>query len=418
VQVLIGMAVGILIGALAPAWGVALKPVADGFVKLIKMLLAPIIFGTVAVGIAQMRRMGDVGRLGLKALVYFELLSTVALAFGLLAANLLRPGAGMNIDARTLDPAAIAGYATAAKHAEGMSGFLLGIIPDTMLSAFVAGNMLQVILVALLLGVALSGMGESAAPLVELIDKLTKAVFRIVGMVMRLAPLGAGAGIAYTIGKYGIATLLPLGYLLVVLYATAMLFVAVALGIVARLAGISLWALLRFIRDEIFIVFGTCSTEAVLPQLMAKLEALGCARPVVGLVLPAGYTFNTDGTSIYLAMAVVFIAQATNTPLSIGDELTIMAVLLLTSKGSAGVAGAGFVALAATLAVTPALPVAGLVLLLGVDRFLNQARAVVNLIGNSVATVAIARWDGALDLDRAKAVLHGAPLPDPVELAV
>jgi aerobic C4-dicarboxylate transport protein len=416
--VLIGMAVGILIGALAPAWGVALKPVADGFVKLIKMLLAPIIFGTVAVGIAQMRRMGDVGRLGLKALVYFELLSTIALACGLLAANLFRPGAGMNIDARTLDPAAIEGYATAAKHAEGMSGFLLGIIPDSMLSAFVAGSMLQVILVALLMGVALSGMGESGVPLVELIDKLTKAVFRIVGMVMRLAPLGAGAGIAYTIGKYGIATLLPLGYLLVVLYATALLFVAVALGIVARLAGISLWALLRFIRDEIFIVFGTCSTEAVLPQLMAKLEALGCARPVVGLVLPAGYTFNTDGTSIYLAMAVVFIAQATNTPLSIGDELTIMAVLLLTSKGSAGVAGAGFVALAATLAVTPALPVAGLVLLLGVDRFLNQARAVVNLIGNSVATVAIARWDGALDLDRAKAVLRGAPLPEPVELAV
>jgi len=410
VQVLIGMAIGIAVGVLAPSWGVALKPVADAFVKLVKMLLAPIIFGTVAVGIAQMGNLRDVGRLGLKALVYFELLSTVALAAGLVVANVVKPGAGMNVDARALDANAIAGYAATAKGEGGVAGFLLGIIPDSLMSAFVAGSMLQVILVALLVGVALSGMGERGDRLTALIDDITKAVFRIVGMVMVLAPLGAGAGMAFTVGKYGVATLLPLGWLIVSLYATAALFVIVALGIVARLAGIGLIALLRYIGDEILIVFGTCSTEAVLPQLMARLEHLGVTRPVVGLVLPAGYTFNTDGTSLYLAMAVLFVAQATNVPLSLGDQLTVMAVLLLTSKGSAGVAGAGFVALAATLSVMPGLPVAGLVLLLGVDRFLNQARAVVNLIGNSVATVAVARWDGALDLDRARAVLRGEPV--------
>lgn len=411
VQVLIGMAIGIVLGVAAPGWGVALKPLADGFVKLVKMLLAPIIFGTVAVGIAQMGNLREVGRLGLKALVYFESLSTVALAAGLIVANVARPGAGMNIDARTLDASAVAGFATNAHNEGGVAGFLLGIIPDSMGSAFVGGTMLQVILIALLMGVALGAMGDGGTRLTALIDDITKAMFRIVGMVMRLAPLGAGAGMAFTIGKYGIATLVPLGYLIVVLYATAILFVAVVLGLVARLAGISLFALLRYIGDEILIVFGTCSTEAVLPQLMARLEQLGVARPVVGLVLPAGYTFNTDGTSLYLSMAVVFVAQATGVPLSVGDQLTILAILLLTSKGSAGVAGAGFVALAATLSAMPALPVAGLVLLLGVDRFLNQARAVVNLIGNSVATVAVARWDGALDLDRARAVLRGEPVP-------
>ena len=417
VQVLIGMAIGIAIGVFAPGWGIALKPVADGFVKLVKMLLAPIVFGTVAVGIAQMGNLREVGRLGLKSLVYFELLSTIALAAGLLVANIARPGAGMNIDARTLDASAIATYTTSAKGEGGVANFLLGIIPDSVGSAFVGGTMLQVILIALLMGLALGAMGDGGARLTALIDDVTKAMFRIVGMVMRLAPFGAGAGMAFTIGKYGIATLLPLGYLIVALYLTAILFVVVVLGLVARIAGISLLGLLRYIRDEILIVFGTCSTEAVLPQLMARLEQLGVARPVVGLVLPAGYTFNTDGTSIYLAMAVVFIAQATGTPLSVGDQLTIMAVLLLTSKGSAGVAGAGFVALAATLSAMPALPVAGLVLLLGVDRFLNQARAVVNLIGNSVATVAVARWDGALDLDRARAVLRGEPVAPLVEAA-
>ena len=296
VQVLIGMAIGILLGVLAPGWGVALKPVADGFVKLVKMLLAPIIFGTVAVGIAQMGNLRDVGRLGLKALVYFEVLSTIALAAGLIVANVVRPGAGMNIDARTLDASAVAGYATTAKGEGGVADFLLGIIPDSVGSAFVGGTMLQVILIALLMGIALGAMGESGARLTSLFEDITKAMFRIVGMVMRLAPLGAGAGMAFTIGKYGIATLLPLGYLILALYVTALLFVVVVLGLVARLAGISLIALLRYIGDEILIVFGTCSTEAVLPQLMARLEQLGVARPVVGLVLPAGYTFNTDGT--------------------------------------------------------------------------------------------------------------------------
>lgn len=411
VQVLIGMAVGIVLGAILPATGVALKPVADGFIKLVKMLLAPIIFGTVAVGIAQMGSLREVGRIGLKALVYFELLSTIALLCGLAAANLLRPGAGMHVDPAKLDPATVAAFAGTAKAEPGVPGFLLGMIPDSFLGALAGGTMLQVILIALLTGAALGAIGEAGARLTVAIDDITKVMFRIVGMVMRLAPLGAGAGMAFTVGTYGIAALAPLGYLIAALYLSAALFVIVVLGLVARIAGFSLAALLRYIREEILIVFGTCSTEAVLPQLMAKLEALGCPRPVVGLVLPAGYTFNTDGTSIYLAMAVVFIAQATDTPLGLADQMTILAVLLLTSKGSAGVAGAGFVALAATLSVIPTLPILGLVLLLGVDRFLNQARAVVNLIGNSVATLAVARWDGALDRGHAQAALQAGPAP-------
>jgi aerobic C4-dicarboxylate transport protein len=406
VQVLIGMAAGIAIGVFWPDIGASLKPLADAFVKLIKMLLAPVIFGTVVVGIARMGDLKDVGRLGLKSLVYFEILSTIALAIGLVVANLVRPGAGMNVDARALDTHSIATY-TASAHEGGIVPFLLSIVPDSFLGALTGGSMLQVIFIALLLGIALTMMGAKADPLIDLVDLATKAMFRVVAMVMRLAPVGAGAGIAFTIGKYGVGSLWSLGHLLVALYLTTFLFIAFVLGVVMRIAGLRLWPLLRYIKAEILVVLGTCSTEAVLPQIMRKLEDLGVARPVVGLVLPAGYTFNTDGGCIYLTMAALFIAQATNTPLSTWDQIVILLVLLLTSKGSAGVAGAGFVALAATLSAIPTLPVAGLVLLLGVDRFMNEARAVTNLIGNCVATLAVARWDGALDLERARAVLRG-----------
>ena len=402
------MLIAILIGALVGLWfphvGTALKPLADGFIKLIKMLLAPIIFGTVVVGMAKMGDLKEVGRIGVKALVYFEVLSTIALIIGLIVVNLLKPGAGMNIDASNLDGHALASFTEAAKE-QGVVPFLMDIIPTTLVDAFAKGAMLQVILLSVLIGAGISQMGARAKPLVEMLDLFLEAIFKVVGMVMRLAPLGAGAGVAFTIGKYGIGTLWSLAHLLVALYVTSLFFVVVVLGGVMRAAGLPFWAFLRFIREEIFVVLGTCSTEAVLPRLMQKLEDLGCAKPVVGLVLPTGYTFNADGTCIYLTLATVFVAQATNTHLGLMDQLVILAVLLLTSKGSAGVAGAGFITLAATLSTLHAVPVSGLVLLLGVDRFLNEARAVTNLIGNSVATVAIAKWDGALDMDKARETL-------------
>ena len=403
-QVLIGVAIGALVGVLLPQFGAALKPVADGFIKLIRMLLAPIVFGTVVVGIARMGDLKEVGRIGLKSLLYFEVLSSIALVIGLVVVNLLQPGMGMNIDAASVDGSAIAGY-TAAAQQQGVTAFLLAIIPDTFFDAFAKGAMLQVILLALLTGAALSQLGERGRPFVNVLDVFLQTLFKVVGMVMRLAPLGAGAGVAFTIGKYGFATLWSLVHLLIALYVTSLLFVVVVLGQVMRISGLPFLPFLGFIREEIFIVFGTCSTEAVLPRLMQKLEALGCARQVVGMVLPAGYTFNADGTCIYLTIATVFVAQATNTPLGFLDQVVILAVLLLTSKGSAGVAGAGFVTLAATLATMPAIPMSGLVLLLGVDRFLNEARAVTNLIGNSVATVAVAKWDGALDMQQARRIL-------------
>jgi aerobic C4-dicarboxylate transport protein len=402
--VLIAIVIGALVGLWFPHVGTALKPLADGFIKLIKMLLAPIIFGTVVVGMAKMGDLKEVGRIGVKALVYFEVLSTIALVIGLIVVNVLKPGAGMNIDASNLDGHALASFTEAAKE-QGVVPFLMDIIPTTLVDAFAKGAMLQVILLSVLIGAGVSQMGARAKPLVEMLDLFLEAIFKVVGMVMRLAPLGAGAGVAFTIGKYGIGTLWSLAHLLVALYVTSLFFVVVVLGGVMRAAGLPFWAFLRFIREEIFVVLGTCSTEAVLPRLMQKLEDLGCAKPVVGLVLPTGYTFNADGTCIYLTLATVFVAQATNTHLGIADQLVILAVLLLTSKGSAGVAGAGFITLAATLSTLHAVPVSGLVLLLGVDRFLNEARAVTNLIGNSVATVAIAKWDGALDMAKARETL-------------
>lgn len=397
VQVLIGILIGATVGYFFPAFGAKLQPLADGFIKLIKMLLAPVIFGTVVVGIAKMESIKEVGRIGMRALIYFEVVSSLALIIGLVVVNVVKPGVGMNINPATIDGSAIASYTQVAKSQGGVIQFFMDIIPTTMVDAFAKGAMLQVILISVMLGVALVQLGEVARPLVNIIDLLLQSLFKIVAMVMKLAPLGAGAGVAFTVGRYGIATLWSLGYLLVALYITSILFVGVVLGAVARWSGFPLMKFLYHFRDEILITFGTCSTEAVLPRMMIKLERLGCARPIVGLVLPTGYTFNADGTSIYLTMAAVFVAQATNTPLDILDQLVILGVLLLTSKGSAGVAGAGFVTLAATLTTFPAIPLVGLVLLLGVDRFLNEARAVTNLIGNGIATIAIAKWENAFD---------------------
>jgi aerobic C4-dicarboxylate transport protein len=407
VQVIVATLAGIAIGALFPSFGAALKPLADGFVKLIRMLLAPVIFGTVVLGIARAGNLREAGRIGGRAIIYFELLSTVALAIGLLTVNLLRPGVGMHVAARALGGAEIAGYARAAQQ-EGIMGFLLGIVPDSFVGAFTGGSMLQVILLALLSGAALGRMGEQVEPLIGSLDRFTSMMFVIVGMVMRLAPLGAAAGMAYTVGRFGLASLALLGGLVLALYLASALFVAVVLAGVMRIIGLSLWRFLELLREELVIVFATCSTEAVLPQLIAKLEMLGCDRSIAGIVVPAGYTFNADGTCLYLSIAAVFVAQATDTPLPLLEQLGIMAVLLLTSKGSAGVAGAGFIALAATLSSFHEIPVAGLTLLLGVDRLLNIPRALVNLIGNGVAALAVARWDGTLDRARARAVLGGA----------
>ncbi|RXU00353.1 C4-dicarboxylate transporter DctA [Pseudomonas syringae] len=399
VQVLIGIVIGAAIGYFVPDVGAKLQPFADGFIKLIKMLLAPIIFGTVVVGIAKMGSIKEVGRIGVKALVYFEILSTIALVIGLIVVNIVKPGAGMNINASTLDGSAISKYSQAASEQGGTIEFFLNIIPNTFLGAFSNGVMLQVILLSVLMGIALVQMGETSKPLINTIDLFLQGLFRIVAMVMRLAPLGAGAGMAFTIGKYGIGTLLSLGQLLVALYVTTLIFIVVVLGSVARWSGMPLMQFLRYFKDEILITLGTCSTEAVLPRMMAKLEKLGCKKSIVGMVLPTGYTFNADGTCIYLTMAAIFIAQATNTPLTFVDQMILLGVFLLTSKGSAGVAGAGFVTLAATLTTIHSIPLVGLVLLLGIDRFLNEARAVTNLIGNGIGTLAIAKWDNSFDVE-------------------
>lgn len=397
IQVLIGIVIGGLLGYFIPGFAAKLQPLADGFIKLIKMLLAPIIFGTVVVGIAKMGSIKEVGRIGGKALLYFEIVSTIALVIGLVVVNIMKPGEGMNIDVATLNASAVSGYAQVAQAQGGVVEFFLNIIPTTLFDAFAKGAMLQVILISVLMGVALVQLGETGKPLVNIIDLLLQGLFKIVAMVMRLAPIGAGAGMAFTIGKYGIGTLLSLGHLILALYVTTLFFIIVVLGSIARWSGVPLFTFLRYFKDEILVTLGTCSTEAVLPRMMVKLEKLGCRRSVVGMVLPTGYTFNSDGTCIYLTMAAIFVAQATNTPLGLGDQLVVLGVLLLTSKGSAGVAGAGFVTLAATLSVIPEIPLVGLVLLLGVDRFLNEARAVTNLIGNGIGTIAIAKWDGAFD---------------------
>ena len=408
-QVLAAIVVGGLIGHFAPATGVALKPLGDGFIALVKLLIAPIIFMTVVAGIAGVADVKKVGRIGVKAILYFEVVSTFALAIGLLVVNLWRPGAGFHVDPATLDAQAVAQYAEKA-HEQTTVGFLLGIIPKTFADAFTGnGDLLQVLLLACLFGFALNGLGERGQPVRALFDSLLQVFFRMMAMVMRLAPLGAGGAMAFTLGKYGVDSLGPLLKLMGGFYATCALFVLLVLGAVARLCGFSILRFLAYIRSELLLVLGTSSSESALVPLMQKLERLGCPKPVVGLVVPAGYSFNLDGTNIYLTMAAMFIAQAMGIELSLHQQLTLLLVAMLTSKGASGVTGAGFITLAATLAVVPSVPVAGLALILGVDRFMSEARAITNLIGNGVATLVVARWEGALDPAQLRTRLAAGP---------
>jgi aerobic C4-dicarboxylate transport protein len=404
VQVLVAVALGALLGVLNPALGAAMKPLGDGFIKLVKMLIAPIIFTTVVTGIAKMGDLKRVGRIGLKGIVYFEVLTTFALVLGLIVGKIVRPGVGMNVDPAKLDTTAIANY-TSSGHSLSTTDFLLNIIPKDVADAFARGDILQVLLFSILFGVALAALKPRGALVLRFVDELSHVLFRIVAIVMRLAPIGAFGAMAFTVGKYGIGSLLSLGELMATFYITSLLFVLVVLGLVMRWAGFSILKFLRFIREEILIVLGTSSSESALPLLMRKMERLGCPESVVGLLVPMGYSFNLDGTSIYLTLATLFIAQATNTHVTLGQELEILAVLLLTSKGAAAVTGGGFITLAATLSAVGNIPVAGLALLLGIDRFMSEARAITNLIGNGVATVAVSRWEGELDVEGARRVL-------------
>jgi aerobic C4-dicarboxylate transport protein len=405
-QVVVAIVVGILLGYFFPETGAAMKPLGDGFIKLIKMIIAPIIFCTVVVGIAGMENMKTVGKTGGYALLYFEAVSTLALIVGLVMINVLQPGAGMNVDPATLDTKSVAQYAAPGKM-QSTTDFLLNVIPNTVVDAFAKGEILQVLLFSVLFGFALHAFGAKGKPVFEFIDKVSHVLFGIVGIIMRVAPIGAFGAMAFTIGKYGVGTLLSLAKLMGTFYATCLLFIFVVLGIIAKLHGFGIWKFVKYIKEELFIVLGTSSSESVLPRMIAKLENLGVKKSVVGLVIPTGYSFNLDGTSIYLTMAAVFIAQATNTPLTLTQELTLLGVLLLTSKGAAGVTGSGFIVLAATLSAVGHVPVAGLALILGIDRFMSEARALTNLIGNGVATVVVGRWCGEVDMDRVRRHLDG-----------
>jgi aerobic C4-dicarboxylate transport protein len=404
-QVLTAIFLGVLLGHFYPQAAIAMKPLGDGFIKLIKMLIAPIVFCTVVTGIAGMQSLERVGRVGVKALLYFEVVSTLALLIGLLVVHVVQPGVGMNIDVGTLDTQGLKTYTEVAK-THTVVDFLLNIIPVSVVDAFAKGELLQVLLFAVLFGCALAGLGDKGASVRMLIHSLSEVLFRIVEMVMKLAPFGAFGAMAFTVGKYGVDSLLPLAKLMGSFYLACLLFIFVVLNLIAKWAGFSLAKFIAYIKDELLIVLGTSSSESVLPRIMLKLEQMGCAKPVVGLIIPTGYSFNLDGTSIYLAMAAIFVAQATNTPLSLTQELTLLGVLLLTSKGAAGVTGSGFITLAATLSAVPTIPVAGLALILGIDRFMSEARALTNLIGNGVATVVAARWENALDKGQLDARLN------------
>jgi aerobic C4-dicarboxylate transport protein len=415
VQVLIGVFAGVVLGCFAPNLASEFKPLGDIFIKLIKMVFAPIIFATVVLGIARMENMKELGRVGVRALLYFEILSTFALLLGLLVVNAVGPGNGMNIDASHLDTKAIAGYTAAAAQPSGLVDFMMHLVPTSIVDALAKNDILQILVFATMFGVALAHIGPRAKPVVDFLDSFTHGVFSVVGMIMRLAPLAAFGAMAFTVGRYGLGSIVSLGKLMGTMYITCILFVAIVLGLISRMSGFSLWKFLKYIRDELFTVLGTSSSESVVPQLMRKLEHAGVSKPVVGLVVPAGLTFNPDGQCIYYTMAAIFIAQATNTPLTLTDQFVVLGVLLLTSKGSAGVTGSGFITLAATLASMGKIPVAGMVLLLGVDRFMSEARAITNTIGNAVGTVAIARWVGAVDRDRLSRVLDGQSDPEDLQ---
>ena len=405
VQVLTAIIIGIVLGYFYPKLGEQMKPFGDAFIKMIKMLIAPIIFCTVVHGIAGMEDLKRVGRVGIKALIYFEVVTTLALIVGLVIVNILQPGAGMNVDAKAIDTKSIQIYTTKAGQ-QGTVEFFLNIIPATVVGAFAEGEILQVLFFAILFAFALSLLGERGKPLLNLIDIVSHALFGVVGIIMRVAPLGAFGAMAFTIGKYGVGSLVSLGHLMAAFYITCLIFIFGVLGSIAWLAGFSIWKFIKYIKEELLIVLGTSSSESVLPRMIAKLENLGCKETVVGLVIPTGYSFNLDGTCIYLTMAAIFLAQATNTELTLWHQIGIIAMLLLTSKGAAGVTGSGFIVLAATLSSVGTIPVASIALILGVDRFMSEARALTNLIGNGVATIVVAKWERALDEERMRQLLE------------
>ncbi|TCS37396.1 aerobic C4-dicarboxylate transport protein [Paucimonas lemoignei] len=404
-QVIVAIILGVLLGHFYPETGAAMKPLGDGFIKLIKMIIAPIIFCTVVIGIAGMEDMKKVGKTGGLALIYFEVVSTIALLIGLAIVNLVQPGTGMHVDPASLDIKGLAAYTGPGKM-ESTTDFFLNIIPSSVVDAFAKGNILQVLLFAILFGFALHRFGGRDNMVFHLIEKTGSVLFGIVGIIMRVAPIGAFGAMAFTIGKYGVGSLISLGKLMGTFYATCLLFIFVVLGTIARFHGFRVWKLIKYIKEELFIVLGTSSSESVLPRIMAKMENLGAKKSVVGLVIPTGYSFNLDGTSIYLTLAAVFVAQATDTHMTLMQQLTLLAVLVVTSKGAAGVTGSGFIVLAATLAAVGHVPVAGLALILGIDRFMSEARALTNLIGNSVATLVVAKWTGDLDMDRMRSHLE------------
>jgi aerobic C4-dicarboxylate transport protein len=404
VQVIIAIVIGIIVGHFYPSFGVQLKPLGDGFIKLIKMMIAPIIFCTIVTGIAGMQNTKKVGRVGLKAILYFEVVTTLALIIGLLVINILKPGVGMNVDVTSLDTKDIQNYISESK-SQSVGDFFMHIIPENIVNALSTSNILQVLFFSVLLGFALSKIGEKAAPLLKGIQSLETGLFAIIKIIMKVAPLGALGAMAFTIGKYGVGSLAQLGQLMGSFYITCILFIVVVLGGILKYTGFNIFKLIAFIKEELLIVLGTSSSEAALPSLIKKLEKVGCSEPVVGLVVPTGYSFNLDGTSIYLTMAAVFLAQATNTPLDIGQQITLLLVLLLTSKGAAGVTGSGFIVLAATLPTVGHIPVAAIALIFGIDRFMSEGRALTNIIGNTVATIVVAKWEKEIDMDTAKKLI-------------
>ncbi|MFD2236931.1 dicarboxylate/amino acid:cation symporter [Aureimonas populi] len=410
VQVLAAIALGIALGHFWPDTGESMKPLGDAFIKLVKMIIAPVIFLTIVTGIAGMSDLAKVGRVAGKAMLYFLTFSTLALIVGLIIANIVQPGAGLNIDPATLDPSAVANY-TQAAHEQSLVGFLSNIIPSTIFSAFASGDILQVLFFSVLFGIALGMVGDAGKPVLNFLNALSAPMFKLVAILMKAAPIGAFGAMAFTIGRYGIGSIANLALLVATFYLTSILFVLVVLGAVCRYNGFSILALLRYIKEELLLVLGTSSSEAALPTLMEKMERAGAKKSVVGLVVPTGYSFNLDGTNIYMTMAALFIAQATNIDLSLGDQILLLLVAMLSSKGAAGITGAGFITLAATLSVVPTVPVAGMALILGIDRFMSECRALTNLVGNAVATLVVARWEGELDRERLDAALSGHPLP-------
>ncbi len=418
VQVLIAIVLGVILGDVAPQTGAAMKPLGDAFVNLIRMMIAPVIYCTVVHGIATMGDLKRVGRVGVKALVYFEVVSTVALIVGLVMAEIVQPGAGFNIDPSKLDPKSVANFVSAAKN-DSVMAHVLAIIPNSFFDAFAKGDLLQVLLLAILSGVAVSKLGATGERIAAGIEAAGKMFFRIIGIIVHVAPIGAFGAMAFTIGAFGLKSLVNLGELVVLFYVTSILFVFVVLGAIARLSGFSILRFIVYIKDELLIVLGTSSSETVLPNMIRKMQALGASKPVVGLVIPTGYSFNLDGTNIYMTLSVLFLAQATNTHLSLTQELYILLIAALTSKGASGVTGAGFITLAATLEVVPDIPIASIAIILGIDKFMSECRALTNLVGNGVATIVISRWEGELDRDKLNAAMsHPAAVGDVIEAQI